>query len=132
MVDGWREAKFGLRELLKQGASLDISLVPKCSPTCKKLAQVSKKGSPGKILTCRDCLRVFHYKCMVSDGLVAAGLKKDELTKISFCCGMCSAVEVERVSRLVVQSGKGSENARSKKPHSKGSAVKKSQKRQRK
>lgn len=88
-VDGWKQSKLTLPALLKLGDDLDISLVPKCSATCRKLSKPSKKGSPGLTVPCQKCLRVYHLKCMEADGLVAPGMKQVDLLTFSFVCALC-------------------------------------------
>lgn len=102
-VPGWVGPRMSLAGLLQQGNRLDISLNTMCSPSCLKIEKSTKKGAPGAVLACATCLRSFHIKCMVNDGVVEAGATRKDFLRREFLCESCGGSAVSnRVAQLVV------------------------------
>lgn len=105
--EGYQWPKFSSEDLRAQGKVLEIPLLANCSVNCLKRESLSKKGNPGKQVSCVKCLKRFHLKCMENEGIVDKGLKKDDLVTFQFTCEVCggSAAANRRQDRAHVRIG---------------------------
>jgi hypothetical protein len=87
--EGYQPPKYASSALRDQGKVLEIPLLANCSVNCLKRDVASKKGSPGKQVSCIKCLKRFHLKCMENEGVVDPGLKKADLVIFQFTCALC-------------------------------------------
>ena len=101
-VEGWVGPKLEFDQLLAAGDKLDISLTM-CSGNCLKLEKSTKKGSPGAVISCLDCLRSFHVNCMVNEGLLEKGRNQT-----TFYCESCGGTLDS--NKLVSTQDKGSQS----------------------
>jgi hypothetical protein len=92
-AEGWVAPRLTFAALLRLGAEIRISLDTVCTADCLKLDKVSKKGHPGATVSCTVCLRAYHIRCMESEGIIAAGLKKTDIVRFQFVCGPCGGNE---------------------------------------
>jgi hypothetical protein len=100
-----KPSKKHLDDLLRDGRAMNIQIKVKCSSDCLKLdsnmQKDSGKGSEGKTVTCGNCLRIFHVKCMVNESLMSEDVlncKKAELLKVKFVCEICKDMGVEEAN----------------------------------
>lgn len=81
--------------LMKEGSLLAIPVECLCfsDERCEKKGREKKKGNPGELLSCEECLRKFHRKCLVKAELVPKKKPGKTSGAEKYTCGRCSGTD---------------------------------------
>jgi hypothetical protein len=93
---GWQQPRKTFESLVSEGKEIGVPLEIMCSVSCLKRDVEQKKGSPGLTVSCAQCLRSFHVKCMQKEEVLDPSKKysKDLVARMQFMCQLCKEQSV--------------------------------------
>jgi hypothetical protein len=89
----FRHARKKMAALMVEGNDMAVDISFECFPSDQCVRRETKRGAPGKMFACQQCLKRFHSTCLVEAGILAKKPAKD--ATVVFDCSECSGEAVE-------------------------------------